>query len=111
MKVIRRSLKSHYWNSPSTTLQKVNKIDILQPTILCELECKPEAVKVKAPQLHDKSHALKRMILILSDYVGSLYFKIVPKKGSPEHVILKEKAGFLYQILLGEVMYAYDLSC
>ena len=50
------------------------------------------------------------MTPIPSDCIEKMYNEMVYKEGNAEHKVLEEKTGFAYQTLLGEIMYAYDLS-
>ena len=42
-----------------------------------------------------------------SDCIEKMYSEMGYKEGTAEHKVLEEKAGFAYQTLLGEIMYAY----
>ena len=50
------------------------------------------------------------MVPMPTDCIDKMYTELGPKEGTVHHTALEKKAGFSYQTLLGESMYAY-ITC
>ena len=111
--------KLHDQDATISTLDidvEVNRVQVQYPS---ELAINPGIAKTSVhPSKTDSKNALfpkalyrpNRMTPMPSDCIEKIYSEMGYKEGTAEHKVLEEKAGFAYQTLLGEIMYAY-MTC
>ena len=105
---IKRLYKSHDWDATISTLDIDDEVNQLQVQHARESTINPEIDK---KVLFTKAlYRPNRMTPMPSDYIEKMYSEMGYKEGTAEHKVLKDKAGFAYCTLLGEIIYAY-MTC